>query len=72
MDALVAKLQFDLTGSSLLITEVPCGTILTTMTGADARRVADTYGLTPLTKTYVDAEVDANGLLYLGKEIEEP
>ena len=71
-DRITVKIQRDVTGTSILISEEPDGTPLWESAGHEARMIADRYGLGPMGKTWARAEVDGNGLLHLGDELEAP
>ena len=67
-DHITVKIQRDITGTSILITEG--GAPIWESAGHEARMIADRYGLGPMGKTWARAEVDGNGLLHLGDELD--
>lgn len=70
-DSYTVKIQCDQTGAKVLIYDVPHQDFIHEASTSDAKRIIDNYGLEPLTKVYAEATVDENGLLHLGRKIEE-
>lgn len=64
------KLQRDLSGKSVLITDAATGAILRECAGEESRQIAKSYALAPMQRTFCEAEIDENGLLHLGDELE--
>lgn len=68
-DVYIVKIQTETTGKKVLIYPEKRD-FQVEISGEDARRIIDCYGLGPLSKTFSEAEVDENGMLHLGHELE--
>ena len=69
-DKYIVKVQTETTGTKVLIYPENRD-FQVEISGDDAKRIIDTYGLGVLSRTFAEAEVDQNGLLHLGNELEE-
>lgn len=65
MSEFVVKIQRDMTGKSILISEVPDGPILFQCSDDMAAYISKTFGIAPMGKVYVNAEVNEYGTLCL-------
>ena len=66
----IVKIQTETTGTKVLIYPENMDFHLE-LSGDDAEQIINAYGLEVLSRTFVQAEIDENGLLHLGNELEE-
>ena len=69
-DKYIVKVQTEMTGTKVLVYPENRDFQIE-LRGDDAKRIIDCYGLGVMSRTFVQAEVDQNGLLHLGNELEE-
>lgn len=70
METYIVKIQSDISGNSVLIYD-QTRDLFHQEVGADAVKIMETYGLDTMSKTFAKAEVDENGLLHLGVELDD-
>ena len=66
----IVKIETDVTGLGILIYDENRDFTYEDH-GSEAKRIRDSYDMEPLSKVYARAEIDDNGLLHLGAEVEE-
>ena len=71
MDFYRARVEFSPSGDYVMIVSIENSDLNVKFTGVDAKRVADSCGLEPGCCVIAECEVDENGFLHLGLELED-
>lgn len=71
MDFYLTRVEFSPSGDYVIIVSIENSDLNVKFTGVDAKRVAASYGLEPGRYVLAKCEVDENGFLHLGLELED-